>query len=913
MDHLFRLTLYVCVLLIAVTCNKIHVPCGNGKCICCKDTDQLKMDCSNRNISSVREILKDIPVNTTILDLSGNDISLLKNKTFGTSNNLTYLQVLNLKGNKIKTIHKLAFKGLNFLKLLDISGNCLTNISDIIPGSVQELDVSHNIIEKLNNYTFSSEQNAVHKLQKLQLQNNTLEEIEQLAFEGLYNLQFLNLSNNSIPFMLQGLVPAIFKPLRNLRELEIQKNKITESPDLEYPDAILSDIKSLEMLKIDGIANATFGPGFNNLTKLSNLTLSGLYTHCQIHTLKKDVFRFLRSLKHLDISDCDLSVIEAEAFSPLYQLNFVDMSGNKDLGYSALPSVFFGLSNTTAETLKYSNMFQRRLGTELKVSHLQHFNETKLKNVYIDDNALETCEVEVLNYFPKTIEYISAQSNRLIAGHWLFYLKTLTNLEILDISYQYRSRKPDIHWHQGLYFDKGRQIRSAPGNCTNLSFIPEKLKKIYFVGSKQEYMLPCVILGPQSTQLEEIRSAGNIFHSWQGPITGLNNLKILDLSRNYCSNVSMGFFSGMQSLQELYINTNFIGLVLKKQGGIFKDLTKLRILDLSFNVISKLPTKVFEEQVHLERLDLSTNGLVVFKINMQHMTNLTHLNLAGNSLVTLPLSVRKYLEGRMNEHAIEVDLSDNPIKCTCDNRDFIYWLSDHRDGFVGFEDYTFIDENGEKIQDFNQAIDDFNRCDRTILVISAVGCIIVLLTVILLCILYRYRWKLRYLYYMTKSKYRGYKAIHGSDTPDDYRYDAFISYAAEELRFVKNELVPELENERDLVLSVHQRDFMAGNPIAENIVDAVTNSCKTVLIITNNFLKSDWCLYEFRMAQMESNYSRDGRDIFIIVMLENVPNNTLPLDLLRLIQSQTYIEYPVNTQDRELFWNQVKDAIKQCE
>ena len=106
---------------------------------------------------------------------------------------------------------------------------------------------------------------------------------------------------------------------------------------------------------------------------------------------------------------------------------------------------------------------------------------------------------------------------------------------------------------------------------------------------------------------------------------------------------------------------------------------------------------------------------------------------------------------------------------------------------------------------------------------------------------------------------------------------------------------------------------MAGNPIAKNIVDAVTNSRKTVLILTDKFLKSDWCVYEFRMAQMESNYSRDGRDIFVIVMLENIPNDSMPLDLLRLIQSQTYIEYPVNPQDRELFWNQVKDAILQVE
>ena len=183
----------------------------------------------------------------------------------------------------------------------------------------------------------------------------------------------------------------------------------------------------------------------------------------------------------------------------------------------------------------------------------------------------------------------------------------------------------------------------------NALIYPDKLKKIFFVDSKQEYTIPCVNLRTGGTQLEEKRAPGNIFHSWQGPVKGLTNLKILELSRNHCSDISLGFFSAMPNLQELYINTNCIGLVLKKHENLFKGLTKLRILDLSFNVISKLPTNVLEKQIHLERLNLSTNGITDFEINLQHINNLTYLNLASNSLATLPLNVRKYVEERMNK------------------------------------------------------------------------------------------------------------------------------------------------------------------------------------------------------------------------------------------------------------------------
>ena len=143
--------------------------------------------------------------------------------------------------------------------------------------------------------------------------------------------------------MSHGLVPAILKPMRKLLELNIQKNAIDKLTDPTYPDDILSDAKSLEILKTDGIANATFGPGFDDLKSLTTLNVSGLNSFCEIGTLKNDTFCYLNSVRHLDISYCDLSVIEDDAFSPLHQLEIINMTGNKDLGYLALPSVFFGL------------------------------------------------------------------------------------------------------------------------------------------------------------------------------------------------------------------------------------------------------------------------------------------------------------------------------------------------------------------------------------------------------------------------------------------------------------------------------------------------------------------------------------------------------------------------------------------
>ncbi|CAC5365832.1 unnamed protein product [Mytilus coruscus] len=81
-------------------------------------------------------------------------------------------------------------------------------------------------------------------------------------------------------------------------------------------------------------------------------------------------------------------------------------------------------------------------------------------------------------------------------------------------------------------------------------------------------------------------------------------------------------------------------------------------------------------------------------------------------------------------------------------------------------------------------------------------------------LLYRYRRRLRYLYYMTRHKYNVLKGIKPSST---YKCYAFISYANDEKDFIVNEVIPNIERDDNMTLCVHQRDFIAGEEITQNL------------------------------------------------------------------------------------------------
>jgi hypothetical protein len=63
-------------------------------------------------------------------------------------------------------------------------------------------------------------------------------------------------------------------------------------------------------------------------------------------------------------------------------------------------------------------------------------------------------------------------------------------------------------------------------------------------------------------------------------------------------------------------------------------------------------------------------------------------------------------------------------------------------------------------------------------------------------------------------------------------------------------IVDELENQgndfrRTFRCCIHDRDWIPGRPIGESIADSVNSSHRTLILLSQNFLRSPYCQQEF--------------------------------------------------------------------
>jgi Leucine-rich repeat (LRR) protein len=110
----------------------------------------------------------------------------------------------------------------------------------------------------------------------------------------------------------------------------------------------------------------------------------------------------------------------------------------------------------------------------------------------------------------------------------------------------------------------------------------------------------------------------------------LSKIKLLDLSRSGISHLKADDFSGLPSLQGLYLDRNQLTAL---PGTLFKGLSSLKRLSLNNNQLTALPETLFSGLSSLQVLYLSENELTALPETLfSELSSLKELRLEDNQL-----------------------------------------------------------------------------------------------------------------------------------------------------------------------------------------------------------------------------------------------------------------------------------------
>ncbi|KAH1186705.1 hypothetical protein KIL84_019454 [Mauremys mutica] len=202
------------------------------------------------------KVPRDLPPDTTLLDLQNNKITEIKDGDF---KNLKDLHALILVNNKISKISPLAFNPLKKLERLYLSKNNLKELPENMPKSLQELRAHENEITKLRKAVF----NGLNSMIVVELGTNPLKSsgVENGAFQGMKKLSYIRISDTNITSIPRGL------PL-SLTELHLDGNKITK----------------IDSESLSGLANlAKLGLSFNSISAVDNGSLANIPHLKELH------------------------------------------------------------------------------------------------------------------------------------------------------------------------------------------------------------------------------------------------------------------------------------------------------------------------------------------------------------------------------------------------------------------------------------------------------------------------------------------------------------------------------------------------------------------------------------------------------------------------------------------------------
>ena len=126
------------------------------------------------------------------------------------------------------------------------------------------------------------------------------------------------------------------------------------------------------------------------------------------------------------------------------------------------------------------------------------------------------------------------------------------------------------------------------------------------------------------------------------------------------------------------------------------------------------------------------------------------------------------------------------------------------------------------------------------------------------------------------------------DNYEDMEYDVFVSYSNLDEGKVSQIIKSLEEYNPPFRVALHYRDFIPGKSVAENIIQCIESSKCTLIIVLMNFVRSEWCCYEFKVAHHEA--TKDCKGNILLVLLDELDEKQLDADIKLYIKTHTYLK-----------------------
>ncbi|KAM9384692.1 uncharacterized protein KZ484_006408 isoform 1-T2 [Pholidichthys leucotaenia] len=892
-------------------------------------SDDLFLSCSKHQLASVPD---DIPRNAQVIDLNYNRINMIRREDF---HNMSKLRILYLEKNYIGHVETGSFITLMMLEKLYMSNNSLINLAGNIFQGLSKLtflDLSDNQIHFIHQETFL----FLTSLQTLYLRENKLQRISDIqSILQLPRLQELSVRANSFSsFQSKDLLLNVSSALKilDVSYNEIKKFSIS-TPSFPHLDKLdLSECGRGSPMKWD-IPDQTFLENITqlcisfHLTPFENvqeiLQSLGSLTHLEVMRLKPELLSIVcktPTLRQLHLSNSVLShrtsnLVNCSRLSKLdLSANFITelTEGSIHLmrklkvlhieinSLNKVPYDIRGLSSL--EVLVMDNNQISELGCE------DFRNTTHLKELHLSFNLiarLDNCIFEHLS----DLEFLDLSYNQLRTLGGAFELG-LQSLEVLNLSRNAPSLVEGAEF-RGLSSLKYLNLEFYYNpKMTPISFTAlESLESLIVSPSIHENFMTLHHLQSLTIYISTEHHFKDFHPNIDEDVFQLKYLKVFTVIKKDSKHHVYSYFylvmvkMLLQAMNHLQYFTaeKFFGSPPKPDTFQFNP--KLKSLTLRKTDLSDLDHKLFHSIPNLQTLDLSWTQLRTLDFLMHaNLHELRCLKLGDNQLTVINETVFQFLPA-----LTYLDLDNNPFTCDCSNAGFIQWVKNNKKTqVVNAHQYMCsspVSQQGTSLLDLN-----IQSCWMDIGFLCFISSTsLVLLTVLTSFIYHFLRWHLTYTFllfraflYDTKKRRKGAAC----------RYDAFISYNVHDEEWVYREMLPVLEGEQGWKLCLHHRDFQPGKAIIENITDAIYGCKKTICVISQRYLQSEWCSTEFQMASFR--LFDEKKDVLILLFLEEIPaRNLTPYYRMRkLVKRRTYLSWPQAGEHPGVFWENVRRALE---